>query len=388
MTEQRYNLRGVSASKEDVHSAIRNIDKGLFPKAFCKIIPDILGGDPAYCNIMHADGAGSKSSLAYVYWKETGDVSVWKGIAQDALVMNIDDLLCVGATDNILVSSTIGRNKGLVPGEVVSAIINGTDELLAELRAMGIGCYATGGETADIGDLVRTLVVDSAVCCRMKRSEVIDNSRIQGGDVIVGLASSGQAAYEKSYNSGIGSNGLTSARHDLFASYLAGRYPESYDAALPAGLVYSGRFKPADRIEELDTDAGKLLLSPTRTYAPVVKALLGKLRPAIHGMVHCSGGAQTKIMHFVENKRITKNNLFPTPPVFRLIREESGTEWKEMYRVFNMGHRMEIYASPAQAGEIIDLSKGFGVEARIVGFVEEADQNELIIESEHGRFIF
>ena len=354
--------------------------------AFCKIIPDLLGGDPAYCNIMHADGAGTKSSLAYIYWKETGDLSVWKGIARDAVVMNIDDLLCVGAVHNILVSSTIGRNKLLIPGEVIAAIIEGTNELLAELREMGVGCHATGGETADVGDLVRTIIVDSTVTCRMKRSEVIDNGRIQGGDVIVGLASFGQATYEKHYNGGTGSNGLTSARHDIFAHYLADRYPESYDAALPAGLVYSGALKLTDKIEGLD--AGKLLLSPTRTYAPVVKTLLDKLRPAIHGMVHCSGGAQTKIMHFVENKRITKNNLFPTPPLFRIIQEQSGTDWKEMYKVFNMGHRMEIYTSPANAGEIINISKDFGIEARIVGFVEEADKNELIIESENGRFIF
>jgi phosphoribosylformylglycinamidine cyclo-ligase len=388
MNDQRYNLRGVSASKEEVHNAIRHIDKGLFPKAFCKIVPDILGGDPAYCNIMHADGAGTKSSLAYVYWKETGDLSVWKGIAQDALIMNIDDLHCVGAVDNILISSTIGRNKLLIPGEVVSAIISGTDELLTELREMGIGCYATGGETADVGDLVRTIIVDSTVTCRMKRSDVIDNSRIQGGDVIVGLSSSGQVAYEKSYNGGMGSNGLTSARHDVFARYLAGKYPESYDPAVPPELVYSGAFKLTDRIEELGIDAGKLVLSPTRTYAPVAKALLDMLRPAIHGMVHCSGGAQTKVMHFTENKRITKNNLFPIPPLFRIIQEQSGTDWKEMYKVFNMGHRMEIYVASANAGEVIDLSKRFGIDAKIIGFVEEAEKNELIIESEKGRFVY
>ncbi|MDR1918509.1 MAG: phosphoribosylformylglycinamidine cyclo-ligase [Tannerellaceae bacterium] len=388
MSDQRYNLRGVSASKEEVHSAIRNIDKGLFPKAFCKIIPDILGGDPAYCNIMHADGAGTKSSLAYMYWKETGDLSVWKGIAQDALIMNIDDLLCVGAVDNILVSSTIGRNKLLIPGELISAIISGTDELLAELREMGIGCYATGGETADVGDLVRTIIVDSTVTCRMKRSEVIDNSRIQGGDLIVGLASSGQTIYEKSYNGGMGSNGLTSARHDVFAHYLADKYPESYDAAVPAGLVYSGNFRLTDRIEEVGIEAGKLVLSPTRTYAPVIKALLDRMRPAIHGMVHCSGGGQTKVMHFVENKRVTKNKLFPIPPLFRIIQEQSGTDWKEMYQVFNMGHRMEIYTSPAEAGQMIDIAQSFGIEAQVVGLVEEADKNELIIESEKGRFIY
>jgi phosphoribosylformylglycinamidine cyclo-ligase len=388
MSDQRYALRGVSASKEDVHKAIRNIDKGLFPNAFCKIVPDILGGDPAYCNLMHADGAGTKSSLAYIYWKETGDLSVWKGIAQDALIMNIDDLLCVGAVDNILVSSTIGRNKQLIPGEVVAAIIEGTDELLAWLRSMGIGCYGTGGETADVGDLVRTIIMDSTVTCRMKRSEVIDNSRIQGGDLIVGLASSGQATYEQAYNSGMGSNGLTSARHDLFAHYLADRYPESYDPAIPSALVYSGTCRLTDRIEDLGIEAGKLALSPTRTYAPVVKALLDELRPAIHGMVHCTGGAQTKIMHFVENKRITKNNLFPVPPLFRLIRQQSATEWKEMYQVFNMGHRMEIYTPAAIAGDVIRISKSFGVDARIAGFVEEAEKNELIIESEYGRFIY
>lgn len=388
MSDQRYNLRGVSASKEDVHNAIKNIDKGIFPKAFCKIIPDILGGDPDYCNIMHADGAGTKSSLAYMYWKETGDLSVWKGIAQDALIMNIDDLLCVGAVDNILVSSTIGRNKLLIPGEVISAIINGTDELLAELREMGVGCYATGGETADVGDLVRTIIVDSTVTCRMKRSDVIDNQHIQGGDVIVGMASSGQATYEKEYNGGMGSNGLTSARHDVFAKYLATKYPESYDAAVPGELVYSGGLKLTDKIEELGIDAGKLVLSPTRTYAPVIKVLLEKLRARIHGMVHCSGGAQTKVMHFVENKRVTKNNLFPIPPLFRVIQEQSGTDWSEMYKVFNMGHRMEIYIAPEYADEVISISKSFGIDAQIVGFVEEADKNELIIESEKGRFTY
>jgi len=388
MSDQRYNLRGVSASKEDVHNAIKNIDKGIFPKAFCKIIPDILGGDPAYCNIMHADGAGTKSSLAYMYWKETGDLSVWKGIAQDALIMNIDDLLCVGAVDNILISSTIGRNKLLIPGEVISAIINGTDELLAELREMGVGCYATGGETADVGDLVRTIIVDSTVTCRMKRNEVIDNSRIQGGDVIVGMASFGQATYEKEYNGGTGSNGLTSARHDVFAKYLAAKYPESYDAAVPEKLVYSGGLKLTDLIEELGIDAGKLVLSPTRTYAPVIKVLLDKLRPAIHGMVHCSGGAQTKVMHFVENKRITKNNLFPVPPLFHIIQEQSKTDWSEMYKVFNMGHRMEVYIAPEHAEEVISIANSFGIEARVVGFVEEASKNELIIESEKGRFVY
>ncbi len=388
MSDQRYNLRGVSASKEDVHKAIKNIDKGLFPKAFCKIIPDILGGDPDYCNIMHADGAGTKSSLAYMYWKETGDLSVWKGIAQDALIMNIDDLLCVGAIDNILVSSTIGRNKLLIPGEVISAIINGTDELLTELREMGVGCYATGGETADVGDLVRTIIVDSTVTCRMKRSDVIDNSRIQSGDVIVGLASYGQAAYEKEYNGGMGSNGLTSARHDVFANYLATKYPESYDSAVPADLIYSGKLKLTDSIEELGINAGKLVLSPTRTYAPVIKTVLDKLHKEIHGMIHCSGGAQTKVMHFVDNKRIVKNKMFPIPPLFRIIQEQSGTDWKEMYKVFNMGHRMEIYLSPAYAEEVIRISKSFNIDAQVVGFVEEAEKNELIIESENGRFIY
>ncbi|MCD7930480.1 MAG: phosphoribosylformylglycinamidine cyclo-ligase [Tannerellaceae bacterium] len=388
MSDQRYNLRGVSASKEDVHSAIRNIDKGIYPKAFCKIIPDILDGDPAYCNIMHADGAGTKSSLAYMYWKETGDLSVWKGIAQDALIMNIDDLLCVGAVDNILVSSTIGRNKLLITGEVISAIINGTDELLTELQEMGVGCYATGGETADVGDLVRTIIVDSTVTCRMKRADVIDNSRIQGGDVIVGLSSTGQATYEKGYNGGMGSNGLTSARHDVFNKYLAAKYPESFDAAVPEELVYSGSYHLTDQIEGLGLDAGKLILSPTRTYAPVIKKILDQLRPEIHGMVHCSGGAQTKVMHFVENKRITKNNLFPVPPLFDIIQKESGTSWSEMYKVFNMGHRMEIYLSPEHAAQVIAISNEFGIDARIIGFVEDSDKNELIIESDKGRFTY
>lgn len=386
MSDQRYNLRGVSASKEDVHNAIKNIDKGIFPKAFCKIIPDILGGDPEYCNIMHADGAGTKSSLAYMYWRETGDLSVWKGIAQDALIMNIDDLLCVGATDNILVSSTIGRNKLLIPGEVISAIINGTDELLAELRSLGVNAYATGGETADVGDLVRTIIVDSTVTCRMKRSDVISNHRIQGGDVIVGMASFGQASYEKEYNGGMGSNGLTSARHDVFAKYLAQKYPESYDAAVPNDLVYSGNLKLTDAIEGLGIDAGKLVLSPTRTYAPVIKKLLDEMRPAIHGMVHCSGGAQTKVMHFVENVKVVKNNLFSIPPLFKTIQEQSGTDWKEMYKVFNMGHRMEIYLAPENAQTVIDIARSFNIDAQIVGFVEPADKNSLIIESEYGKF--
>lgn len=386
MSDQRYNLRGVSASKEDVHNAIKNIDKGIFPKAFCKIIPDILGGDPAWCNIMHADGAGTKSSLAYMYWRETGDLSVWKGIAQDALIMNIDDLLCVGATDNILVSSTIGRNKLLVPGEVISAIINGTDELLAELRDMGVGVYATGGETADVGDLVRTIIVDSTVTCRMKRSDVIDNAHIRPGDVIVGMASFGQATYEKSYNGGMGSNGLTSARHDVFAKYLVEKYPESYDAAVPDELVYSGSLHLTDAIESLGIDAGKLVLSPTRTYAPVVKKMLDEMRPRIHGMVHCSGGAQTKVMHFVEGMEVVKNNLFPVPPLFRIIQEQSGTDWQEMYKVFNMGHRMEVYLAPEDAQAVIDITRSFGIDARIVGYVAPAERNRLIIESEFGRF--
>ena len=386
MSDQRYNLRGVSASKEDVHNAIKNIDKGIFPKAFCKIIPDILGGDPEYCNIMHADGAGTKSSLAYIYWKETGDLSVWKGIAQDALIMNIDDLLCVGATDNILVSSTIGRNKLLIPGEVISAIINGTDELLSELRELGVNAYATGGETADVGDLVRTIIVDSTVTCRMKRSDVISNHRIQDGDVIVGMASFGQATYEKEYNGGMGSNGLTSARHDVFSKYLAEKYPESYDAAVPEELNYSGGLRLTDEIKGLGLDAGKLVLSPTRTYAPVIKKLLDYMRPEIHGMVHCSGGAQTKVMHFVEGVKVTKNNLFPVPPLFKMIQEQSGTDWQEMYKVFNMGHRMEVYVTPDRAQEVIDITRSFGIDAQIIGFVEKADKNSLVIESEFGHF--
>ena len=386
MNDQRYNLRGVSASKEDVHNAIKNIDKGIFPKAFCKIIPDILGGDPEYCNIMHADGAGTKSSLAYMYWKETGDLSVWRGIAQDALIMNIDDLLCVGATDNILVSSTIGRNKLLVPGEVISAIINGTEELLAELRELGVNAYSTGGETADVGDLVRTIIVDSTVTCRMKRKDVISNGNILPGDVIVGLSSYGQATYEKNYNGGMGSNGLTSARHDVFAKYLAERYPESYDNAVPDELVYSGNLKLTDQIAGLGIDAGKLVLSPTRTYAPVIKKMLDEMRPKIHGMVHCSGGAQTKVMHFVENMKVVKNNLFPIPPLFNIIQEQSGTDWHEMYKVFNMGHRMEIYVDAADAQRVIDISQSFGIDARVVGYTMPAPQNELIIESEKGRF--
>lgn len=386
MSNQRYMQRGVSASKEDVHNAIKNIDKGIFPQAFCKIIPDILGGDPDYCNIMHADGAGTKSSLAYLYWKETGDLSVWKGIAQDALIMNIDDLLCVGAVDNILVSSTIGRNKLLIPGEVISAIINGTDELLAELREMGVGVYATGGETADVGDLVRTIIVDSTVTCRMKRSDVIDNAQIRPGDVIVGLASYGQATYEKEYNGGMGSNGLTSARHDVFAKYLAQKYPESFDAGVPDELIYSGGLRLTDEVSGSPLNAGKLVLSPTRTYAPVVKQLLDQLRSKIHGMVHCSGGAQTKILHFVNDVRVIKDNLFPVPPLFKTIQEQSGTDWAEMYKVFNMGHRLEVYLSPEDAETVIDISKSFRIDAQIVGRVEESNKKELIIRSEFGEF--
>ena len=385
-SDSRYNQRGVSASKEDVHNAIKNIDKGIFPQAFCKIVPDILGGDTAYCNIMHADGAGTKSSLAYLYWKETGDVSVWKGIAQDAVIMNVDDLLCVGATQNILVSSTIGRNKNLIPGEVLSAIINGTDELLAELRDMGISIYPTGGETADVGDLVKTIIVDSTVTCRMKRSDVISNHTIGDGDVIVGLSSSGQASYEKEYNGGMGSNGLTSARHDVFAKYLAEKYPESFDASLPSALVYSGNFQLTDGVEDSPLDAGKLVLSPTRTYAPVVKKVLDEMRNDIHGMVHCSGGAQTKVLHFVENVHVIKDNMFDVPPLFKTIRKESGTEWKEMYKVFNMGHRYEIYLSPEKADRIIEIAQSFNIDAQIVGRVEACEGKKLTIESEFGTF--
>ena len=386
MSKQRYDLRGVSASKEDVHNAIKNVDKGIFPNAFCKIIPDILGGDDKYCNIMHADGAGTKSSLAYVYWKETGDLSVWKGIAQDALIMNIDDLLCVGATDNILLSSTIGRNKLLIPGEVIAAIINGTEELLAELRNLGIGIYSTGGETADVGDLVRTIIVDSTVTCRMKRSDVIDNANIQAGDVIVGLSSSGKATYEYEYNGGMGSNGLTSARHDVFSKYIAEKYPESYDKNVPEDLIYSGKLKLTDIIPETELTAGKLVLSPTRTYAPVIKSILDDLRHEIHGMIHCTGGAQTKILHFVnDNCHVIKDNMFPVPPLFRIIREESETDWKEMYKVFNMGHRMEIYVDNKHADRIIEISRKFNIDAQIVGRVEEGPKG-LTIESEFGVF--
>lgn len=382
----RYMMRGVSAAKEDVHNAIKNIDKGLYPQAFCKILPDILGGDKDYCNIMHADGAGTKSSLAYMYWKETGDVSVWKGIAQDAIVMNTDDLLCVGATDNILLSSTIGRNKMLIPGNVISAIINGTDELLAELRNMGVGIYATGGETADVGDLIRTIIVDSTVTCRMKRSDIINNANIRPGDVIVGLASFGQATYENKYNGGMGSNGLTSARHDVFSKYLAEKFPESYDHNVPEELVYSGHYKLTDEIEKLGLDAGQLVLSPTRTYAPVIKKILDELRPEIHGMIHCTGGAQTKILNFVnDNCHVVKNNMFPVPPLFRIIRDESETDWKEMYKVFNMGHRMELYVDKTNADKIIEISKSFNIDAQIIGYVEEGKKG-LTIESEFGVF--
>ena len=385
--DNRYNLRGVSAAKEDVHNAIKNIDKGIFPKAFCKIIPDILGGDDEYCNIMHADGAGTKSSLAYMYWKETGDINVWKGIAQDAIVMNTDDLLCVGAVDNILVSSTIGRNKMLILGEVISAIINGTDELLADMREMGVGIYPTGGETADVGDLVRTIIVDSTVACRMKKSDVIDNSKIQPGDVIVGLSSSGQATYEKSYNGGMGSNGLTSARHDVFSKYLATKYPESFDNSIPQELVYSGTKTLTEQIEGLGIDAGQLVLSPTRTYAPVIKKILDAKRNKIHGMIHCTGGAQTKVLHFInDNCKIIKDNMFAVPPLFRIIKEESNTDWKEMYQVFNMGHRMEIYVSPEDAEEIIQISKSFNIDAQVIGHVEEDNKPSLTIKSEFGVF--
>lgn len=386
MSDTRYNLRGVSAGKEDVHNAIKNVDKGLFPQAFCKIVPDYLSGDEDYCIVMHADGAGTKSSLAYMYWKKTGDISVWKGIAQDALIMNIDDLLCVGATDKILLSSTIGRNKNLVPGEVISAIINGTEDLLENLRSQGIGIHSTGGETADVGDLVRTIIVDSTVVCRMKRSEVISNHTIQGGDVIVGLASFGQASYEDQYNGGMGSNGLTSARHDVFNHNLAIEFPESFDPSVPKELVYSGSKNLSDEVENSPINAGKLVLSPTRTYAPIIKKILDKHRSEIHGMVHCSGGAQTKVLHFVDNVHIIKDNLFPIPPLFKLIQEESKTDWQEMYKVFNMGHRMEIYVSPEIAQSIIEISKSFNVDAQIVGRVEEFNGKKLTIESPYGKF--
>lgn len=386
-TSKRYNLRGVSASKEDVHNAIKNIDKGLFPKAFCKIVPDYLTNDKDYCLIMHADGAGTKSSLAYLYWKETGDLSVWKGISQDALIMNIDDLLCVGATDNILLSSTIGRNKNLIPAEVISAIINGTEELIEELKSFGVTINSTGGETADVGDLVRTIIVDSTVMARIRRDKVVDNANIKAGDVIVGMASFGQASYEKSYNGGMGSNGLTSARHDVFHNYLAQKYPESFDASVPADLVYSGNVKLTDAVENSPIDAGKLVLSPTRTYAPIIKTILDKYSPKeIHGMVHCSGGAQTKVLHFVDNVHVVKDNLFPIPPLFKLIQEQSKTDWKEMYQVFNCGHRMEIYVPQELAEDIIAISKSFNVDAQIVGRVEASETKKLTINSEFGTF--
>ena len=386
-TSKRYALRGVSASKEDVHNAIKNIDKGLFPKAFCKIVPDYLTQDEDYCLIMHADGAGTKSSLAYMYWKETGDISVWKGIAQDALIMNIDDLLCVGATDNILLSSTIGRNKNQIPSEVISAIINGTEELITELESYGVNIHSTGGETADVGDIVRTIIVDSTVTVRMKRSDVIDNANIQAGDVIVGLASFGQSSYETGYNGGMGSNGLTSARHDVFDHYLANKYPESFDAAVPNDLVYSGKIKLTDSVKNSPIDAGKLVLSPTRTYAPIIKKILEKYNSdSIHGMVHCSGGAQTKVLHFVDNVHVIKDNLFPVPPLFQLIQEQSGTDWKEMYQVFNCGHRMELYVPEAVANDIIAISKSFNVDAQIVGRVEVSETKKLTISSDYGVF--
>lgn len=388
MTEQKYNGRGVSASKEDVHNAIKNIDKGVFPGAFCKIVPDILGGDPEYCNIMHADGAGTKSSLAYAYWRETGDLSVWKGIAQDAVVMNIDDLLCVGATDNILLSSTIGRNKGLVPGEVIAAVINGTEEFLALLRSQGVGVYSTGGETADVGDLVRTIIVDSTVTCRMKRADVVDNSRIQAGDVIVGLESYGKATYESEYNGGMGSNGLTSARHDVFSKKVAEKYPETYDHAIAEDLVYCGSCGLTDKVEGSPLDAGKLVLSPTRTYAPVIKAVLDRLRPSLHGMIHCSGGAQTKVMNFVSGKHVIKDDFFPIPPLFELIRRESETDPSELYKVFNMGHRFEIYLPAEHAPEVIEISKSFGIAAKVIGRVEEAETNRLTLVTPLGTFVY
>jgi phosphoribosylformylglycinamidine cyclo-ligase len=385
-SSERYNLRGVSATKDEVHAAIKSVDKGLFPSAFCKIVPDYLGGDENYCNIMHADGAGTKSSLAYAYWKETGDLSVWKGIAQDALIMNIDDLLCVGAVSNILLSSTIGRNKRLIPGEVIAAIINGTEELVEQLRSYGISIYTTGGETADVGDLVRTIIVDSTVTCRMKRSEVIDNSNIQDGDVIVGLSSCGQASYESEYNGGMGSNGLTSARHDVFNKLVSEKYPDTFDAGLPSELVYSGTKSLTDKITGVSLDAGKLVLSPTRTYAPVIKAVLDEMRSEIHGMVHCSGGGQTKVLHFVNDLHIIKDNLFELPPLFKMIQEESNTDWKEMYQVFNMGHRMELYVHPSQSEKIISISKGFNIDAQIVGRVEKSNQRKLTVQSPYGVF--
>lgn len=387
-TESRYNQRGVSASKEDVHNAIKNVDKGLYPKAFCKIIPDILGGDENYCNIMHADGAGTKSSLAYMYWKETGDLSVWKGIAQDALIMNIDDLLCVGAVDNILLSSTIGRNKNLIPGEVIKEIIEGTESLCSELKKLGVNIYPTGGETADVGDLVRTIIVDSTVTARIKKSDVVSADQIQAGNIIVGLSSSGQATYEKEYNGGMGSNGLTSARHDVFANYLAEKYPESYDNRVPEDLVYSGSRKLTEKLEELGIDVGKLVLSPTRTYAPIIKKILDECPNGISGMIHCSGGAQTKVLHFIDGVHVIKDQMFDVPPLFKIIKEESQTPWEEMYKVFNMGHRFELYVNPEIAEKIIEISQSFGVEAKIIGRVESFDGKKVTIKSEFGTFAY
>lgn len=388
MNSDRYTQRGVSASKEDVHQAISKLDKGLYPKAFCKIVEDYLGGDPDYCTVMHADGAGTKSSLAYIYWKETGDLSVWKGIAQDAIIMNIDDLLCVGATDHILLSSTIGRNKNLIPGEVISAIIRGTEEVLFMLRQHGLNIISTGGETADVGDLVRTIIVDSTVTARIKRSDVIDNSNIKAGDVIVGLASFGKATYEETYNGGMGSNGLTSARHDVFSKEYASQYPESYDPAVSTELLYSGKYKLTDSIPGVEVNVGKLVLSPTRTYTPIIIEVLKELRPHIHGLVHCSGGAQTKVLHFIENLHVIKDNLFETPPLFKLIQESSGTEWKEMYKVFNMGHRMEVYLDEKLSQQVIDISKHFGVDAKVIGRVEQAVAKQVTVRSEHGAFSY
>jgi phosphoribosylformylglycinamidine cyclo-ligase len=388
LNPDRYSQRGVSASKEDVHKAIQKLDKGLFPKAFCKIVPDYLGNDDEYCTVMHADGAGTKSSLAYIYWKETGDISVWKGIAQDAIIMNIDDLLCVGATENILLSSTIGRNKNLITGEVIAAIINGTEDVLEMLRHYGLNIISTGGETADLGDLVRTLIVDSTVVSRMKRKDVIDNSKIKAGDVIVGLASYGQSSYEDSYNGGMGSNGLTSARHDVFAKEYASKYFESYDKDVPANLVYSGKYKVTDKIAGVDVNVGKLVLSPTRTYAPIIIEVLKQLRSQIHGMVHCSGGAQTKVLHFVDEVHVIKDNMFTVPPLFKMIQEQSGTDWKEMYKVFNMGHRMEIYVDAKHAQQIIDISTRFNVEAKIIGRVEASPAKKVTVKSDFGEFVY
>lgn len=384
--ESKYNKRGVSSSKEDVHTAIKALDKGLYPKAFCKIVPDVISGDKDYCNVMHSDGAGTKSSLAYVYWRETGDISVWKGVAQDAIIMNLDDLLCVGAYDNILFSSTIGRNKNHIPGEIISAIINGTEEILEDLRDLGIGIWSTGGETADVGDLVRSIIIDSTVITRIKRSDVISNHNIQNGDVIIGLSSTGKTSYEKSYNSGIGSNGLTSARHDLFAPYLASKYPESLDTTLPYDLIYSGKFRLTDPVEGFNTDIGKFVLSPTRTYAPVIKTVLENMRSEIHGMIHCSGGGQTKVMHFIDNMHVVKDNLFPLPLLFRMIREQSGTEWQEMYKVFNMGHRFEIYTDKRNVTEILSIASSFNMEAKVIGYCEASEKKKLTIRSEFGSF--